>query len=305
MQGNGHSAIQLENLTKHYGDVVGIQDLSLEVTEGEVFGLLGPNGAGKTTTIRLILDFIRPTSGRAAVFGMSPRNDGINIRRRIGYLPGDFVTYDHMTGSTVTEYFTKLRQADPVKLGALCDRYKLDLSRKIGELSKGNKQKIGLVQAFMTDPDLLILDEPTAGLDPLLQYEFQKMIHEEKNQGKTIFMSSHVMSEVEATCDRVGIIRDGELVTIDTVAHLTELSLWTTKITFVQPISSDTFDNLLGVAVTDNVDNRTFNLSVSGEGAMDSLIKAAAKYPVQTFESQHASLEDAFLKYYSVDEIDA
>ena len=302
MQGNGHSAIQLENLTKHYGDVVGIQDLSLEVTEGEVFGLLGPNGAGKTTTIRLILDFIRPTSGRATVFGMSPRNDGISIRRRIGYLPGDFVTYDHMTGSTVTEYFTKLRQADPVKLEALCDRYKLDLSRKIGELSKGNKQKIGLVQAFMTDPDLLILDEPTAGLDPLLQYEFQKMIHEEKDQGKTIFMSSHVMSEVEATCDRVGIIRDGELVTIDTVAHLTELSLWTAKITFTQPISSKTFDNLLGVALTDNVDNRTFNLSVSGEGAMDSLIKTAAKYPVQSFESQHASLEDAFLKYYSVDE---
>ncbi len=299
MQGNGHAAIQLENLTKHYGDVVGIQDLSLEVNQGEVFGLLGPNGAGKTTTIRLILDFIRPTSGKATVFGMLPRNDGINIRRRVGYLPGDFVTYDHMTGATVTEYFTNLRSADPTKLEALCERYKLDLSRKIGQLSKGNKQKIGLVQAFMNDPDLLILDEPTAGLDPLLQYEFQKMIHEEKAQGKTIFMSSHVMSEVEATCDRVGIIRDGELVTIDTVAHLTELSLWTAKITFTGPISSDTFDNLPGIAVTDHTDNRSFNLSVSGEGAMDSVIKTAAQYPVQSFESQHASLEDAFLKYYS------
>ena len=299
MQGNGHAAIQLENLTKHYGDVVGIQDLSLEVNQGEVFGLLGPNGAGKTTTIRLILDFIRPTSGRATVFGMVPRNDGVNIRRRVGYLPGDFVTYDHMTGATVTEYFTNLRSADPTKLEALCERYKLELSRKIGQLSKGNKQKIGLVQAFMNDPDLLILDEPTAGLDPLLQYEFQKMIHEEKAQGKTIFMSSHVMSEVEATCDRVGIIRDGELVTIDTVAHLTELSLWTAKITFTGPISSDTFDNLPGIAVTDHTDNRSFDLSVSGEGAMDALIKTAAKHPVQTFESQHASLEDAFLKYYS------
>ena len=299
MQGNGHAAIQLENLTKHYGDVVGIQDLSLEVNQGEVFGLLGPNGAGKTTTIRLILDFIRPTSGKATVFGMVPRNDGINIRRRVGYLPGDFVTYDHMTGATVTEYFTNLRSADPTKLEALCERYKLDLSRKIGQLSKGNKQKIGLVQAFMNDPDLLILDEPTAGLDPLLQYEFQKMIHEEKAQGKTIFMSSHVMSEVEATCDRVGIIRDGELVTIDTVAHLTELSLWTAKITFTGPISSDTFDNLPGIAVTDHTDNRSFNLSVSGEGAMDSVIKTAAQHPVQSFESQHASLEDAFLKYYS------
>ena len=302
MQSSGNPVIKLENLTKHYGEIVGIQDLSLEVTEGEVFGLLGPNGAGKTTTIRLILDFIRPTSGKAAVFGLSPRSDGTDIRRRVGYLPGDFVTYDHMTGATVTEYFTHLRGADPVKLVALCERYKLDLSRKIGQLSKGNKQKIGLVQAFMNDPDLLILDEPTAGLDPLLQYEFQKMIHEEKAQGKTIFMSSHVMSEVEATCDRVGIIREGKLVTIDTVSHLTELSLWTAKITFTQPVPADTFNNFTGITVIDQTDNRTYNLSISGEGSMDSLIKAAAKHPIQIFESQHASLEDAFLKYYSGEE---
>ena len=303
MVGNGNPAIKLENLTKHYGDIVGIQDLSLEVTEGEVFGLLGPNGAGKTTTIRLILDFIRPTSGKATIFGLSPRSDGIDIRRRVGYLPGDFVTYEHMIGATVTEYFTNLRGADPVKLEALCERYQLDLSRKIGQLSKGNKQKIGLVQAFMNDPDLLILDEPTAGLDPLLQYEFQKMVHEEKAQGKTIFMSSHVMSEVEATCDRVGIIREGELVTIDTVSHLTELSLWTAKIIFTDPVPTNTFDNLPGITITETADNRTFTLSISGEGAMDTLIKTAAQTainnPVQTFESQHASLEDAFLKYYS------
>ena len=309
MRGNGNPAIKLENLTKHYGDIIGIQDLSLEVPEGEVFGLLGPNGAGKTTTIRLILDFIRPTSGKASVFGLSPRSDGTDIRRRVGYLPGDFVTYDHMTGATVTEYFTNLRGSDATKLEALCERYQLDLSRKIGQLSKGNKQKIGLVQAFMNDPDLLILDEPTAGLDPLLQYEFQKMVHEEKQQGKTIFMSSHVMSEVEATCDRVGIIREGELVTIDTVSHLTELSLWTAKITFTQPVSQDTFNNLPGITVTDHTDNQTFTLSISGEGAMDTLIKTTAQTatsnPVQTFESQHASLEDAFLKYYSSEEPDA
>lgn len=300
MQGNGNPVIKLENLTKHYGDIVGIQDLSLEVEEGEVFGLLGPNGAGKTTTIRLILDFIRPTSGKATVFDMSPRDDGINIRRRVGYLPGDFVTYNHMTGATVTDYFAKLRGTDPVKLEALCERYKLDLSRKIGQLSKGNKQKIGLVQAFMNDPDLLILDEPTAGLDPLLQHEFQEMLREEKEQGKTVFMSSHVMSEVEATCDRVGIIRDGELVTLDTVSHLTELSLWTVKIVFAESVTPDIFDNHQGVAVNDSSDS-FFTLSVSGEGAMDSVIKTASNYPVATFESEHASLEDAFLKYYSGD----
>lgn len=300
MQGNGNPVIKLENLTKHYGDIVGIQDLSLEVEEGEVFGLLGPNGAGKTTTIRLILDFIRPTSGKATVFDMSPRADGINIRRRVGYLPGDFVTYNHMTGATVTDYFAKLRGTDPVKLEALCERYKLDLSRKIGQLSKGNKQKIGLVQAFMNDPDLLILDEPTAGLDPLLQHEFQEMLREEKEQGKTVFMSSHVMSEVEATCDRVGIIRDGELVTLDTVSHLTELSLWTVKVVFAESVTPDIFNNLQGVTVNDSGDS-FFTLSVSGEGAMDSVIKAASNYPVATFESEHASLEDAFLKYYSGD----
>ena len=301
MPSTGQSVIELESLTKHYGKVVGIQDLSIAVTDGEVFGLLGPNGAGKTTTIRLILDFIRPTSGKVSVFGLSPRSDGITIRTRVGYLPGDFVTYNHMTGSTVTDYFTHLRGAAPVKLEMLCERFKLDLSRKIGELSKGNKQKIGLVQAFMNDPDLLILDEPTSGLDPLLQHEFQEMLREEKEQGKTIFLSSHVMSEVEATCDRVGIIRDGELVTLDTVSHLTELSLWTVEIAFAEPVGEHTFDGLQGVSVTSYTD-RTYTLSVSGDGSMDAVIKAASKHRVASFQSEHASLEDAFLKYYSADE---
>ena len=300
---NGNAVIELESLTKHYGDVVGIQDLSLEVSDGEVFGLLGPNGAGKTTTIRLILDFIRPTSGKISVFGLSPRSDGLAIRRRVGYLPGDFVTYDHMTGGTVTEYFTHLRHAEPVKLEALCERFQLDLSRKIGQLSKGNKQKIGLVQAFMNDPDLLILDEPTAGLDPLLQHEFQEMVREEREQGKTIFMSSHVMSEVEATCDRVGIIRDGELVTLDTVSHLTELSLWTVEVAYADPVDELMFDGLTGVSVTAATD-RAFTLYVSGDGSMDAVIKAASKHRVASFQSEHASLEDAFLKYYSASNSD-
>ena len=298
---NGNAVIELENLTKHYGDVVGIQDLSLEVNDGEVFGLLGPNGSGKTTTIRLILDFIRPTSGNISVFGLSPRSDGLAIRQRVGYLPGDFVTYDHMTGGTVTEYFTNLRRAEPVKLGELCERFKLDLSRKIGELSKGNKQKIGLVQAFMNDPDLLILDEPTAGLDPLLQHEYQEMLREEREQGKTIFMSSHVMSEVEATCDRVGIIRDGELATLDTVSHLTELSLWTVDVVFADPVDESLFEGLTGVNVT-TATNRAFTLSVSGDGSMDAVIKAASEHRVVSFQSEHATLEDAFLKYYSADD---
>ena len=300
MQGNGNAAIQLENLTKHYGDIVGIQNLSLEVAEGEVFGLLGPNGAGKTTTIRLILDFIRPTSGSVSVFGLSPRSDGIAIRRRVGYLPGDFITYNNLTGTAVTEYFTKLRGQNPSKLEMLCERFDLDPTRKIAELSKGNKQKIGLVQAFMNDPDLLILDEPTSGLDPLLQHEFQDMLREEKAQGKTVFLSSHVMSEVEATCDRVCIIREGELVTLDTVSHLTELSLWTVKIVFAEAVGENVFHGLEGVSVTSSAD-RTFTLSVGGDGSMDAVIKTASQYRVVSFESEHASLEDTFLQYYSKD----
>ncbi len=290
--------IQLENLTKHYGDVVGIQDLSIEVGEGEVFGLLGPNGAGKTTTIRLMLDFIRPTAGHASIFGMSPRTQGIDIRRRVGYLPGEFVTYNHMTGSGVTEYFNNLRGTPPTKLDELCERFDLDPTRKIGELSKGNKQKIGLVQAFMNDPDLLILDEPTSGLDPLLQHEFQELLREEKQQGKTIFLSSHVMSEVEATCDRVCIIREGSLVTLGSVADLTELNLWTVKIRFSDAVPTDLFNGTEGVTVTDGGSDQ-FALTVTGDGAMDSVIKTASKHRVTVFESTHATLEDIFLEYYS------
>ncbi len=300
MQGNANHVIHVDNLTKHYGEVVGIQGLSLDVYEGEVFGLLGPNGAGKTTTIRLILDFIRPTSGHVSVFGLSPRSDGITIRQRVGYLPGDFVTYNYMTGAAVIEYFTHLRGIKPIKFEMLCERFDLDPTRKIRELSKGNRQKVGLVQAFMNDPDLLILDEPTSGLDPLLQHEFQEMLQEEKEAGKTIFLSSHVMSEVEATCDRVCIIREGELVKIGTIDELTGLSLWTVKIVFAEPVGNNVFEGLEGVSVT-NFDGGSFTLSVSGEGAMDSVIKAASMHSVATFESEHASLEDAFLQYYSAD----
>ena len=301
MQNNGNAVIQLDTLTKHYGEVVGIQNLSFDVHPGEVFGLLGPNGAGKTTTIRLMMDFIRPTSGKVTVFGQTPSSDGIEIRRRIGYLPGDFVTYNYMTGAAVIEYFTNLRDLEPIKFDILCERFNLDPTRKIGELSKGNRQKVGLVQAFMNDPDLLILDEPTSGLDPLLQHEFQELLREEKEQGKTIFLSSHVMSEVEATCDRVCIIREGELVKIGTIEDLTGLSMWTVKISFTHDVESDLFDDLTGVAVN-NADSSAFSLSVSGDGAMDSVVKAASKHPVATFESEHASLEDAFLQYYSADE---
>ncbi len=296
---NGN-VIELNNLTKHYGDVVGIQDLSLEVEQGEVFGLLGPNGAGKTTTIRLLLDFIRPTSGSATVFGLDPRNDGVEMRRRIGYLPGDFITYNYMTGAEVATYFTNLRGTDPVKMEELCERFDLDPSRKIRELSRGNRQKVGLVQAFMNDPDLLILDEPTSGLDPLLQHEFQEMVHEEKERGKTIFLSSHVMSEVEATCDRVCIIREGSLVTLETVSDLTALNVFMVTVEFEGGVDTSPFHNLPGVNISNETDS-SISMAVSGDGAMDSVIKAASQHTVRRLESGHATLEDVFLQFYSAD----
>ncbi|MDP6668151.1 MAG: ABC transporter ATP-binding protein, partial [Dehalococcoidia bacterium] len=209
------AAVATTGLTKFYGVHRGITDVNLAIREGEVFGLLGPNGAGKTTCIRLFLDFIHPTSGSATVLGLDSRADSVRIRRHVGYLPGEFVTYEKLTVLDLLEYFANLRNGDLGKAHLLAERFALDLTRKIGELSRGNRQKLGLVQAFMSDPRLLILDEPSTGLDPLLQQEFHALVREEVEAGKTFFISSHVLSEVEIICDRVGIIREGSLVTVE------------------------------------------------------------------------------------------
>ena len=296
--------IELDGLTKLYGDVIGIDGLSFVVDEGEIFGLLGPNGAGKTTTVRLLLDFIRPSSGSASVFGLNPRDDGIAIRSRVGYLPGDFVTYDYMTGEDVAEYFANLRGSPRKRFGEICERFQLDPTRKIRDLSKGNRQKVGLVQAFMNDPDLLILDEPTSGLDPLLQREFQELILLEKASGKTILLSSHVLSEVEATADRVCVIRDGGAVAIDTVDNLTALNSWEVVIQFAEPPDWSEFDNLPGVEVI-AVNGSQLTLQVGGQHAIDSVIKTSAAYQVSQFESQRSRLEDVVLNLYAGDQIDA
>ena len=205
--------IETEKLTKSYGSHRGIVDLDLEVDEGEVFGFLGPNGAGKTTTIRTLLDHIRPTSGRARVFGIDTTADPVAIHRRIGYLPGEFALYDKLTGGQTLEYFANLRGGvDRRYQRDLIARLDVDPTRKFQEYSKGNKQKIGLVIALQHRPDLLMLDEPTSGLDPLVQQTFYAVIREAKAEGRTVFLSSHILSEVEKTCDRVAIIRDGRLV---------------------------------------------------------------------------------------------
>ena len=214
---------------------------------GEVVGYLGPNGSGKTTTIRLLLDFIRPTKGRAEIFGMHARLDSLAIRRRVGYLPGELSAYEGLTGWELLTYFANLRGGvDWTYAETLAERLELDLTRKIRTLSRGNKQKVGLVQAFMGKPELLILDEPTGGLDPLMQQEFYRMVREAKLQGQTVFLSSHVLAEVERIADRVGIIREGSLVLDEEVAALKAKALRQLEIHFTEPAPIEAFRDIPG-----------------------------------------------------------
>ena len=288
--------ISTTDLTKFYGTHRGISGVSLDINEGEVFGLLGPNGAGKTTCIRIFLDFIRPSSGSATVLGMDSRSDSIEIRRNVGYLPGDFITYEKLTAEELLQYFANLRGGHLRKAKVLAERFDLDLSRKIGELSRGNRQKVGLVQAFMSDPKLLILDEPTTGLDPLLQQEFHTLVLEEVEAGKTLFVSSHVLPEVEVICDRVGIIREGSIVAVEEVATLRKQTVTKIEIEFGQAISKAEFEGVDGVS---EVTIKDHHLSCNVTGSVDSLIKLAARYTVVNIQSGHPALEEVFLTYYS------
>ena len=289
-------AINTAGLTKFYGEHRGVIDVNLEIREGEVFGLLGPNGAGKTTCIRLFLDFIHPTSGSATILGLDSRADSVRIRQDTGYLPGEFVTYEKLTVLDLLTYFANLRGGNLGRAKTLADRFDLDLTRKIGELSRGNRQKVGLVQAFMSDPRLLILDEPTSALDPLLQQEFHRLVLEEAAAGKTLFISSHMLSEVEIICDRVGIIREGSLVTVEEVSALRERALTRVEIEFNDPVSPADFEALEGVTDVVVSDHR---LTCSVTGSVDSLIKAAARHTVNRIESAQPGLEEVFLAYYS------
>jgi len=288
--------ISTTDLTKFYGKHRGISGVSLDINEGEVFGLLGPNGAGKTTCIRIFLDFIRPSSGSATVLGMDSRSDSVEIRRNVGYLPGDFITYEKLTAEELLQYFANLRGGHLRKAKVLAERFDLDLSRKIGELSRGNRQKVGLVQAFMSDPKLLILDEPTTGLDPLLQQEFHTLVLEEVEAGKTLFVSSHVLPEVEVICDRVGIIREGSIVAVEEVATLRKQTVTKIEIEFGQAISKAEFEGVDGVS---EVTIKDHHLSCNVTGSVDSLIKLAARYTVVNIQSGHPALEEVFLTYYS------
>jgi ABC-2 type transport system ATP-binding protein len=297
------AVIHTDRLTKSYGPHRGVIDIDLEVVEGEAFGFLGPNGAGKTTTIRVLLDHIRPTGGSATVFGIETTADPVAIHRRIGYLPGEFSLYDKLTGGQTIEYFANLRGGvDRTYQQDLIARLDVDPSRKFKEYSKGNKQKIGLVVALQHRPDLLILDEPTSGLDPLVQQTFYEIIREAKGEGRTIFLSSHILSEVEKTADRVAIIRDGRLVKVDRVEALRDLAHHQVELRFVGDPPMGAFAALPGVSDITAEDN-ILRMRVSG--SITPVVREAANYELVDFVSREPSLEETFLAQYGHGETEA
>ncbi|MFI1460941.1 ABC transporter ATP-binding protein [Nocardia carnea] len=290
-------AIELNGLTKTYGSSRGLVELSLSVEQGEVFGYLGPNGAGKSTTIRLLLDLIRPTGGSARVLGLDPRADAVALHERIGYLAGDFVAPGRQKVGATLRFLAALRGgAGAERIDALCERLELDQSKQISALSKGNRQKVGLVQAFMHEPELLILDEPTSGLDPLAQQIFLDMVVEAAAGGQTVFMSSHIMSEVEAVADRVAIIREGRLVALDTVAGLRADAVRDVEVTFTGPVDTAAFTGLSGVADV-RIVGSTLRCQVTG--SPDALLRALAGHHVAGLLVTEPALEDLFHSYYT------
>ncbi len=290
-------AIQTEGLTKHYGDVHALVDLDLEISSGEIFGFLGPNGAGKTTMIRTILDEIRPTAGSASILGMDTHERSVEIRRHIGYVPGDLAMYPNLTGRDTLTYFSNLRDGvDWSYVNELADRLDADLSKKVGDLSSGNRQKVGLIQAFMNKPELLIMDEPSAGLDPLMQREFQAMMREVAAEGRTVFLSSHTLSEVQRVADRVAIIRHGKLVAVESVSSLRSKGIRKVELLFDEPADGDVFDSVPGVRDV-VVANRHVTLSYSGH--MGTLLEIVTeRHTLIDISTQEADLEEIFLTYY-------
>ncbi len=290
-------AIHTEGLTKHYGDFPALVDLDLDVPVGEIFGFLGPNGAGKTTMIRTILDEIRPTSGSASILGMDTHESSVEIRNHIGYVPGDLAMYPNLTGKDTLTYFANLRGGvDWDYVDSLAERLDADLSKKVGDLSSGNRQKVGLIQAFMNKPDVLIMDEPSSGLDPLVQREFQAMLREFASNGQTVFLSSHTLSEVQRVADRVGIIRHGRLIAVEGVADLRSKAIRTVNLFFDGPVDGTVLEGLPGVREV-NVENH--HVTLSFDGMMETLLKVVTeRYNLLDITTHEANLEEIFLTYY-------
>ena len=289
-------AIETLELTKFYGSHRGIENLTLSVEAGEVFGFLGPNGAGKTTTIRTLLDLLHPSSGSARIFGLDSQRDSVEIRARLGNLPGDFGYGARATGSDAIALLARLRDMpDRGRSDELARRFRAELDRPLGQLSRGNRQKIGLILAVFHSPELLVLDEPTSGLDPLMQEEFMALVREERERGRTVFLSSHELDEVERLCDRVAIVRDGKLVAVEQVAGLLEHAPHRVSARFAAPVDLAVLRGLPGVRGLASADGRvTFDVS----GDIDPVVKELARHDLADLEVSHPTLEQIFLTYY-------
>lgn len=291
-------AIETHGLIKNYGSVRALRGVDLEVRRGEIFGFLGPNGAGKTTTIRCMLDLIRPQAGTIRVLGIDPQANPVAVRARVGYLPGELNLEPNLKVEQALRYFSSLRgnRIDWQFVRRLAERLELDLSIPIKNLSKGNKQKVGVVQALMPQPELLLLDEPTAGLDPLMQHKVYRLLREAQNGGTTVFFSSHIISEVEALAERVAIIRDGVIVEEAKPEQLVNMAIRRLRVRFKQPVDPAPLAALEGVALLNRRNGETVTLQVGGD--MEPLIKALATLPVRDIETERPSLEEVFLAYY-------
>jgi len=287
--------IVIDKLKKSYGKVQAVRGISMSVERGEIFGFLGPNGAGKTTTIRCILDVIRPTAGTIRVLGMDAQRDTLALHQHIGYLPGDVRLPGQMTGRQVINYFWRLQGREPVLLDDLVTRFDVEIKRPLKGYSKGMRQKIAIVLAFMCDPEVLILDEPASGLDPLLQRTFNEFLLEEQARGKTIFMSSHIMSDVEKVCQRIAVIRDGQLVTVEEVETLREKAGQRVTVDFGDPVTEEELTRIPNVSMVRQT-NGHYQFNVSG--SMDPLIKALSRHEVIRLHAEEAPLEEVFLKFY-------
>jgi ABC-2 type transport system ATP-binding protein len=290
--------IATDHLTKSYGRSRGITDVTFTVSEGEVFGFLGPNGAGKTTTMRVLMGLLHANSGTATIGGLDVWAQSTDVKKLVGYLPGELSLDPNLTGAQILAYLGNLRGGvDQAYLKSLIGRLELDPSKRFREYSRGNKQKVGLIQAFMHRPKLLILDEPTGGLDPLNQQEFYAMVKEVGADGRTVFLSSHVLPEVEHTCDRVGIIRDGALVRVDSISAVRDLKQHIVDITFPAEAQTAWFADVAGARdVAFNGDNHTVHLTTQGD--LSEVIRVAAAHGATNIEAREPSLEEVFLRYY-------
>lgn len=297
------SAILTAGLKKDYGSFTALHELDLDVHVGEIFGFIGPNGAGKSTTIRLLIDQIRPSSGSAMILGSDSHTDSVAIRRRIGYVPGDLSLYPNLTGAETLRYFARLRGGvQQSRIDELARRLEADLSKKVKEYSTGSRQKIGLIQAFMHRPELLVLDEPNAGLDPLMQQEFLTLLAEARDGGATVFLSSHTLSEVERVADRVGILRAGRLVVVERIDTLKRKAVRRLDFEFTSPIDPDVLARVTGVRT---VDVHGVRAHVSYEGPVTALLRAASEHEVLNLTSREADLEEIFLGYYRAEQAPA